>query len=85
MLLTNSSTDDVGRFCRCEAPLALENLTFKTSLTKKDTKKRLSKTVLRRVVDKLFDLGCELADDNGLSFAHSYSIVRDGDLDVSGL
>ncbi len=26
-----------------------------------------------------------MADDNGLSFADSYSIVGDGDLDVSGL
>jgi hypothetical protein len=30
-------------------------------------------------------MGAELGDDNGLSFTHSYSVVSDGDLDISVL
>jgi hypothetical protein len=52
---------------------------------KKYTKKRLSIRFVEGVEDKFLDLGGKLADDNGLSFADGYSIVPDGDFDVSGL
>jgi hypothetical protein len=54
-------------------------------INKKDTKKRLSIRFVERVKDKFLDLGGKLTDDNGLPFADGYSIVPDGDLDVSGL
>lgn len=54
-------------------------------INRKDTKKRLSIRFVEGVEDKFLDLGGKLADDNGLSFADGYSIVPDGDLDVSGL
>lgn len=54
-------------------------------INRKDTKKRLSIRFVERVEDKFLDLGGKLADDNGLSFADGYSIVPDGDLDISGL
>jgi hypothetical protein len=54
-------------------------------INRKDTKKRLSIRFVEGVEDKFLDLGGKLADDNGLSFADGYSIVPDGDLDISGL
>ena len=85
-MFTNYSTDDVGLFCRCEVPLALENFTFKSySYCKIYTKQRLPIKILYRVEDELLDLGGESTDDYGLAFTHGDSIAPNGDLDVSGL